>query len=94
MNFSKGDKSVLSPIVYFCLANFEDLKKRSYLGKFLVPLIVPDEFMADPEMKAVKEEYLELIKEFKETHKEYEGVKTTASSPEELKSVREKWLIF
>jgi intraflagellar transport protein 81 len=49
--FQLGDKSVLHPIIYFALANFDDLKKRAYLGKFLVPIMVPDEYMVDPEIK-------------------------------------------
>lgn len=78
---------MLSPIVYFSLINFEDLKKRSYLGKYLVPFIVPDVFMADPEMKTTNVEYKELMVEFKENHRVYEGVKQGASSPDELRTV-------
>lgn len=85
--FNKGEKKVLSPIIYFCIANFQDLKKRAYLGKFLVPLVVPDEFLADNEMKQINTEYKELIEEFKQTHTDYEKVKQDASSPEELKAV-------
>ena len=89
--FNKGDKKILSPIIYYCLANFEELKKRAYLGKFLVPILVPDEYMVDIEIKNNHNEYLELVEEFKENHKIYEENSKNASSPQELKKVNDGW---
>lgn len=83
--FTKGDKRVLSPIIYFCLSNFEELKKRAYLGKFLVPILIPDEYMVDLEIKEVQNEYAQLIGEFKENHGTFEAKNKDASSPDELK---------
>jgi intraflagellar transport protein 81 len=83
-NFMNGDKKVLHPIIYFCLANFEQLIKRAYLGKFLVPIAVPDEYMADEEVKKSHQDYLALIEEFKENHKIYDE-KTKAANPATLR---------
>lgn len=85
--FQQGDKSVLSPIVYFGLANFEELKKRAYLGKFLVPIQVPDEYMVDAEIKQNYEDYMSLVGEFKEHHAIYEKNSKGAASPDDLKKV-------
>lgn len=82
--FMAGDKKVLHPIVYFCLANFEHLIKRAYLGKFLVPILVPEEYMADPEIKQSHIDYMNLIAEFKENHKIYDE-KSKSKNPGILK---------
>ena len=37
-----GDRKVIYPIYYFLLKNLPQLKNRAYLGKFLVPLDVPE----------------------------------------------------
>lgn len=82
--FMAGDKKVLHPIIYFCLSNFEHLIKRAYLGKFLVPIMVPEEYMADPEVKQSQADYLSLIGEFKENHKTYDE-KSKSANPATLK---------
>ena len=82
--FMNGDKKVLNPIFYFCLANFDHLIKRAYLGKFLVPIQVPPEYMADEEMKKSNADYMNLIEEFKENHKVFEEKKKNAN-PTDLK---------
>jgi intraflagellar transport protein 81 len=82
--FMGGDKKVLHPIIYFCLANFEHLIKRAYLGKFLVPILVPEEYLADEEIKKSQADYFSLIGEFKENHKVYED-KSKSSNPATLK---------
>lgn len=82
--FMAGDKKVLHPIIYFCLSNFEHLIKRAYLGKFLVPILVPEEYMADPEVKQSQVDYMSLIGEFKENHRVY-AEKSKAANPATLK---------
>lgn len=68
------EKRAILPVVYFLLANFEPLKKRGYLGYYLVPLNIPNEFMVDAEMKALYEEYKELAELFSGEHENYEKV--------------------
>ena len=43
------------PILYFILQNFAELKKRAYLGYYLVPVNIPDEFMMEEDMKHLRE---------------------------------------
>ena len=68
------DKRAILPVLYFLLANFEPLKKRGYLGYYLVPLNIPNEFMVDSEMKGLYEEYKELVELFRGEHESYEKV--------------------
>lgn len=46
-----GDRKVIYPIYYFLLKNLNQLKKRAYLAKFLVPIEIPEDFAGDPELK-------------------------------------------
>ena len=46
-----GKKDYIYPILYFILQNFDELKNRAYLGYYLVPLNIPDEYLIDKEMK-------------------------------------------
>jgi intraflagellar transport protein 81 len=41
----QGDREVVYPILAFCLTRLEDLKKRAYIGKYLVPVDVPQEIL-------------------------------------------------
>ena len=52
-----GNKRVLNSILYFCLKNLENLKNRAYLGNFLVPLTIPDEYLLDDDLKNQFKEY-------------------------------------
>jgi len=73
------DKRAILPVLYFLLVNFEPLKKRGYLGYYLVPLNIPNEFMVDAEMKGLFEEYKELVELFRIEHENYE--KSTGDLP-------------
>jgi intraflagellar transport protein 81 len=84
-SFMNGDKKVLQPIIYFCLANFDGLIKRAYLGKFLVPIVIPDEHLVDEEMKTSYNDYMSLLEEFKENHRVYDEKMKGASNPQTLK---------
>ena len=56
----EGSKKHIYPIFYFILQNFEELKKRAYLGYYLVSMNIPDEFMMDEEMRILNEQCEEL----------------------------------
>ena len=73
-----GDRKVIYPIYYFLLKNLNQLKKRAYLAKFLVPLDVPEEFAGDPELKRLNEQMKELQAEFQIVHEEYEGIESSS----------------
>lgn len=47
-----GDRQVLLPILHWALKNLQGHKKRAYLGRFLAPLNVPQEYFGN-ESKSV-----------------------------------------
>lgn len=84
-NVFEGKKEAILPIVYFLLMNFEELRKRAYLGYFMVPISVPNEYSMDPEMRALQDEYQELVELFKNEHENYEVIKTELPGKEKTK---------
>lgn len=40
-------KSCIYPPLHYCLINYEMLKKRAYIGRFLQKTDIPSEFMTD-----------------------------------------------
>ena len=85
MKIFEQDKKAMLPVLYFLLANFEPLKKRGYLGYYLVPLNIPNEFMVDAEMKALHEEYKELAELFRLEHENYEKARGELPQKEKIK---------
>ena len=64
-----GEKKQLLPIFHFVLSNFESIKERAYLARFLLKIAVPAEMIqSDEEIHSAWSEYLELIERFKEIH--------------------------
>lgn len=57
-------------VMYFLLTNRESCRRRAYLGKFLVGVPVPEEFLMDSEIQALDAESKELMDYFKEEHEE------------------------
>lgn len=81
----EGQKKVILPILYFCLMNFEELMKRAYLGYYLVGVNIPNEYSMDPEMKALQEEYSELVDLFRTEHETSEQIKTELPGKDKMK---------
>ena len=46
-----GDRNVVYPILYFLLTRYSDLEKRAYLSKYLIPLEIPEDIIADQDVK-------------------------------------------
>lgn len=70
-SLNKGeDTTEIKAVIYFLLSNLETCQKRTYLGKYLVGVPVPDEFLMDPEIKSLESELTELMSYFKEEHEE------------------------
>ena len=55
-------------VVYYLLMNLEVCRRRAYLGKFLVDVPVPEEFLMDVEVRKLQGECHELMDYFKEEH--------------------------
>jgi intraflagellar transport protein 81 len=57
-------------VMYYLLTNRQTCRKRAYLGKFLVGVPVPEEFLMDKEIQSLENELKELMTYFKEEHEE------------------------
>jgi intraflagellar transport protein 81 len=80
-NLSQGKKTYVYPVLHYILSNFERLSLRAYLGKYLVRIEPPAEFLNDDTLNDLVTRYRELQQEFKSTHKTYDGSKATMSRP-------------
>jgi hypothetical protein len=45
----QGDPGTVHPLMAWCLTRLDELKKRAFVGKFLVPLDVPPEYLQSPQ---------------------------------------------
>ena len=64
------DSKEIKVVMYYLLMNPEICRKRAYLGKFLVGVPVPEEFLMDKEIQGLETELKELMDYFKEEHEE------------------------
>ncbi len=96
---SHGERYIVYPILYWLLKSFPVHKKRAYLGRFLAPLQVPQEFLGNDckycgyydiinlklALNTMYEHYKQLQNEFKTVHKQVEQVRTSKIRPGELR---------
>jgi len=80
-----GDKKTIHHIMHWVLTRLPDLQRKAYTAKFLVPLAVPEEFLADDEMRETYEYYKDLQAEFQATHQNVESLRQESMQPAELK---------
>ena len=45
----QGDPNTVHPLLAWCLTRLDELKKRAFVGKFLVPLDIPPEYIQSPQ---------------------------------------------
>mmetsp|Transcript_22453 Transcript_22453/g.52360 ORF Transcript_22453/g.52360 Transcript_22453/m.52360 type:complete len:676 (+) Transcript_22453:87-2114(+) len=81
----QGDRVVVYSIMGWALGGLQNLKRRSYLAKYLVNIEVPEEFFADEAMVEVYQQYKELQTTFKETHKAVDKMRGQTMQPGELR---------
>lgn len=81
----QGDKLVIYPILEWLLKRIPDLQKRAYLARFLVKVDVPPEIMAEDPIPDLYAQYEESMDQFKELHKEAEGLKNAGYNTGEIK---------
>ena len=48
-----GVKSAVYPVLYYLLSKFPQLKKRAYVARYLLPLELPPEVLADEGMHTI-----------------------------------------
>ncbi|KAG7197656.1 hypothetical protein KM043_016477 [Ampulex compressa] len=66
----RGDSETINPILEWLLTHIDLVKKRCYLSRFLVKVEVPMEYLSNPEISSLYEQYLSLVDRFKVVHKE------------------------
>lgn len=67
------DFNEIKAVLYYLLVNLTTCQKRAYLGKFLVGVPVPEEFLMDKEIKGLQAESKELMEYFREEHEILSG---------------------
>jgi len=80
-----GDRDLFYPLLSHILSKLPDLRKRAYLAKYLMPIEVPEEMFADPDIMEKFQQYKDIQEQFKVTHKETERIRGTSLQPTELK---------
>ncbi|XP_054713185.1 intraflagellar transport protein 81 homolog [Uloborus diversus] len=80
-----GEKSVIYHILEWILHRMPELKKRAYLAQFLVKVELPPDIEGDADIQELYEQYESIIEEFKEVHKQYEALKSSSFSTQEIR---------
>jgi hypothetical protein len=65
----RGEKAAIYPVLSFVLSKLPALKKRAYVARYLLPVDVPPEFLANEALAETLSQYRALQAEFKDTHK-------------------------
>lgn len=81
-----GDKDILHTVVHWCLHRFEHLQKKAYVGKFLVPIDIPPEFLYEDLIVELSEGLKQMQGQFIQVHKAADQARTTGARPSELKA--------
>ncbi|XP_012144783.1 intraflagellar transport protein 81 homolog isoform X2 [Megachile rotundata] len=80
----RGDPDMIHPILTWLLSRLDIVRKRAYLSRFLVKIEVPDEYLNDPEVSSLYDQYTAAINRFKTVHKEREIGKKNFENASEL----------
>eukprot|EP00607_Mallomonas_marina_P005930 CAMPEP_0182425364 /NCGR_PEP_ID=MMETSP1167-20130531/11775_1 /TAXON_ID=2988 /ORGANISM="Mallomonas Sp, Strain CCMP3275" /LENGTH=679 /DNA_ID=CAMNT_0024606011 /DNA_START=12 /DNA_END=2051 /DNA_ORIENTATION=- len=81
-----GDKDVLHDVMFWCLQRFDHLQKRAYLGKYLMPVDIPAEYLNDERVVESMDYLKEMQANFKEIHRSYDQMQNTGVRPAELRA--------
>ncbi|XP_014280584.1 intraflagellar transport protein 81 homolog isoform X1 [Halyomorpha halys] len=82
----QGEKLIIHPILEWLFQNIAELKKRAYLGKYLVKVEIPVEIIGDRDVAVLYEQYEALIEQFKTAHKELTNLKAKSDHAAELRT--------
>lgn len=85
-SFKNAEKTVIYPILYWMLSRMEQNEKRVYLARFLQPLDIPKDIIAqDEDVRNLHAQYLSLREHFIQTHRETESMRKMFSDPQETR---------
>lgn len=85
-NLVQGSRKTVYPILQFIYKNTEKIKYITYLAQYLVPINLPPEALAIPEIAGLWSEYQLIMEQFKEAHKVYSKAKKDNEQFRELRS--------
>ncbi|EAA03674.3 AGAP002293-PA [Anopheles gambiae str. PEST] len=82
----RGEKRLIHPILWWMFEHRERVKKAAYLARFLIPLDLPPEALAMPELGSLWAQYQETMNGFKEAHRAYEQSVHEGTQTRELRN--------
>uniref|UniRef100_A0A8W7Q3E4 IFT81 calponin homology domain-containing protein n=1 Tax=Anopheles coluzzii TaxID=1518534 RepID=A0A8W7Q3E4_ANOCL len=82
----RGEKRLIHPILWWMFEHRERVKKAAYLARFLIPLDLPPEALAMPELGTLWAQYQETMNGFKEAHRAYEQSVHEGTQTRELRN--------
>lgn len=83
---ANGEKKMIYPIISWIWANKETVKEVAYLSKYLMPLNMPNEARAIPEISRLWEQYQTVMEDFVGIHKAYSVAQGEGNRAKELKN--------
>lgn len=83
VRLTNADKALIHPSMLFLLRDFDEMKRRAYLAKYMEEVQIPEEIRVDPTVAELLSQHRELREQFEQIHNEYEELGGT--NVEELK---------
>lgn len=80
-----GAKEAVLPVLEWTLRGLPELRKRAYLGRFLVKVELPPELEGDVDLQTLYAQYEAAMQQFKEAHKMGEALRASGLNTQELR---------
>ncbi|KAH9369957.1 hypothetical protein HPB48_001834 [Haemaphysalis longicornis] len=80
-----GAKEAVLPVLEWTLRGLPELRKRAYLGRFLVKVELPPELEGDVDLQTLYAQYEAAMQQFKEAHKTGEALRASGLNTQELR---------
>ncbi|KAL2728852.1 leukocyte elastase inhibitor-like isoform X1 [Vespula squamosa] len=90
----RGDSETIYAILTWLLTHKDIVRQRAYLARFLVKIEIPSDYLGDPEIATLYEQYSNMVNQFKTIHKEREigkkNFEIAAEFTEDLKAMEKE----
>ncbi|GAB0094862.1 Intraflagellar transport protein 81 [Sergentomyia squamirostris] len=83
---ANGEKKVIYPIISWIWLNKDTVREVAYLSKYLMPLNLPNEARAIPEISRLWDQYQVIMEDFIGIHKAYSVAQGEGNRAKELKN--------